>query len=286
MDKRRSVVITGASGFIGSRLVENLSKHDWKVYALTSRPKELAKNKNIVGIKCNWTLDGIKKAIKQLPDISFWIHAAAAVDMSDANPLHLYLQNSLLTQYVANYLCFKKKTFLIYLSSISVYGRLQKITLDVDPVPDTHYGLSKLLGERFCQALLGKRCLIIRLAGVWGEEQNPKLFVNRCLQEAKFGKSLVLKSISLAKRNYLWVGDIPNIVDYAYKKRLVGIQIAAGPKAISIYDMVNAIGKEFKVPVIIEKKDISDRDIIVKSSLKIPTTEFNKSLIHETHKNI
>lgn len=284
MDKRRNVVITGANGFIGSRLVEDLSKHNWNVFALTSRPEKLAKN--IVGIKCNWTIDDIKRTINQLPKISFWIHTAAKVDLTESDTLQLYFQNSLMTQLIADYLNNNRLSFLIFFSSISVYNKTQEITLDSEPIPDTHYGLSKLLGEKYCQNLLGKRCSIIRLAGVWGDEQNPKLFVNRCLQNAKIGKTIKLKSINMSKRNYLWVEDISGIVTYVYNKRLSGIQIAAGPEAISIYDMVDAIGKEFGVSVLAGKKNISDRDIIAKSSLGIPTTEFNKSLFYEAHKNI
>jgi nucleoside-diphosphate-sugar epimerase len=248
MDK--TVAITGAGGFIGRRLATCLAQLGWRVYAFTSGPKNLAATTGIKVIPCNWTKQGIKKIFRQAPDAALWVHAAARIDFTDQNIFALYYDNAVLAEYLALCLAHRNpESRLIYLSSISVYGHGQEMKTNVEPQPDNHYGLSKLLGERLCSAHLGDRCLVLRLAGVWGKERKPKLFINRCLQHAEAGYTLNIADSGLSMHNYLWVGDIPGIIVSAGLEKWHGIRLVAGPELLSINEMVDAIAAFFHVSV-------------------------------------
>lgn len=279
------VAILGAGGFIGGHLVRGLAQLGWDIHAITSQPESITETPQVTIVECHWSKDGIEKAFTRVQTADLWVHAAANLDFSNRNLLGLYHNNAALTELVARSVAaFTPNAQLIYLSTISVYGKDQAIAIDCEPQPDTHYGLSKLLGERFCEAHLGKQCLVFRLAGVWGIEEFPKLFINQCLQQAKKGHPLTLKGSGEHKRNYLWVGDISAIVNEGFEKHWHGTHLAAGPKPISIRDMVIAIGTRFDVQVNFDKH-LSSKDkpnVLVPVSPSIKTTPFIKSLQIET----
>jgi len=278
---RMKVAVTGAGGFIGKRLVVGLAQHGCDVYAVTSHPENIPTGPRITVVKCNWSIEGIEAALIEAQDAELWVHTAARVDFSGRNVLDLYRDNVLLTDHLLRGVAhFDVQARLIYLSSISVYGPNQEISLDVEPRPQTHYGLSKLLGERLCLAHLGERCLVYRLAGVWGRENSPKLFINRCLQLAESGQPLRVMGQGKARRNYLWVGDVPRLIIKGFEEDWCGIHLAAGPEAISIRDMVIAIGARFNVPVYFEKSipATDEQDVIVPISPNICTTPFLQAL--------
>lgn len=280
--------VTGAGGFVGRRLVTGLAQRGWYVYAITSHPENIPAASQVTVVRSTWTEEGIERAIAQAQDAVLWVHAAARIEFGDENVLHLYRDNALLTEHLVRRIArLDTSPRVIYLSTISVYGPGQEVNVSVEPRPDTHYGLSKLLGERFCLAYLGKRCLIYRLAGVWGKEKSPKLFINRCLQQAEAGYPLRVAGLGKSKRNYLWVGDVAAIVDLAFSKGWYGILLAGGPEPISIRDMVTAIGRRFGVPVYFEKKDGNEdeHDVLVKNSSELETTSFYQALNIETSRN-
>ncbi|MFC1992256.1 NAD-dependent epimerase/dehydratase family protein [Chloroflexota bacterium] len=277
----KTVAITGAGGFVGLRLVSELARQGWDIYAITSHAENIPESSRITTIGCNWTTEGIKEAFTQAKNAALWIHAAARVDLGDRDLLAMYHDNTLITEsLVLGIQSLSMETRLIYLSTVSVYNRGQEISVNVEPRPENHYGLSKLLGEHLCQAYMGKNCLVLRLAGVWGSERKPKLFINHCLQQAREGRPLIISGTGQAARNYLWVGDMPRIVSLAYEKKWHRILLAAGPELVSIHEMVTAIGAKFGVPVRFEGKGNakSEPDIIVNGLQGLPVTHFNDAL--------
>ena len=275
------IAISGAGGFVGKRLAIGMAQTGWKIRAITSHPQNMPENPRVEIINCDWTTEGIKAAVECAKDAALWVHAAARVDFGDENLLELYTDNALKSEILASEIkSISQEIWLVYLSSISVYGNNQRMAADTEPQPDSHYGLSKLLGEKLCLAVLGERCLALRLAGVWGGELKPKLFINRCLQQARAGKPLTIKGDGEGRRNYLWVGDVPRIVSKAYDENWHGVRLAAGPRAASVFEMAGAIGRHFGVPLRLEaKEDVSlEKDTIVEASPGLALTDFAAAL--------
>lgn len=277
----KTAAVIGAGGFIGSRLVTGLAKLGWKVYAVTSQPQNVAQSLNIKVISSAWTQRGVESAFAQARDAGLWVMTGARVDFSGRNILGLYRDNALLSEGWARLIAgLAPKPRIIYLSSISVYGPRQELGVKVSPEPESHYGLSKLLGERLCLAYLGNHCLVLRLSGVWGRERNPKLFVNRCLQQAGEGRALAVNGPGAAKRNYLWVGDMARIADRAYERRWHGLRLVGGPQPISMREMVTAIADRFGVTVNFTDAETPqlEMDVLVKIPPELPLTDFYEAL--------
>jgi len=278
-----SVAITGAGGFVGSRLVVALATQGWRVYAVTSQPERVSRGPMIKVLRCDWSREGIEAAFAQAKDAKIWVHTAARVDLAAQDILGLYRDNGLLTNYLVQLVAqLGTDTQFIYLSSISVYGKGQQLSTGVEPRPDTHYGLSKFLGEQSCMAHLGHRCLVLRLAGVWGREKSPKLFINQCLREAQQGCALKVKGFGNARRNYLWIGDVSKLILFANEERWQGVRLAAGPEAIPIRAMITSMAIRFRVPVqFAEDPAESESDVIVDSSSGFAATPFEEALTIE-----
>lgn len=279
------VAITGAGGFVGRRLVDHFAQKEFRVFALTSRPHSIPCNAAIQPVPCDWTPDGFDSAFRQARKAALWVHAAARLSVAQGNALRFYEANACLTARLAALLRAESPdSRAVYLSTISVYGESQEIALAVEPRPDTHYGMSKYLGERLAQACLGPRCLILRLAGVWGVEEAPKLFVNRCILMAARGQSLAIDGSGVGKRNYIWVGDIPLWVERGWQEAWTGVYLTASPFIVSIREMMQIIAERFGVRLRTSRRsrEAAEPDVVIPVLPGVPGTAFRTALVTET----
>ena len=277
----RCAVVTGAGGFLGGRLVDGLAARGWTVYAVTSRTGGVSRHPRVRGVSCSWTREGLRAALALVDSADLWVHAAARVDLRDENVHELYWANAALAELMARRVEQEPGAArLIYLSTISVYGAGQSLCESTEPQPDSNYGLSKLLGEGLCLARLQERCVVLRLAGVWGRQGIATLFVNHCLEQAHAGEALTLNGSGAGKRNYLWAGDLPRLAEAAFEQGWHGIRVAAGPEALSMRAMVEAIAARWGVPLVIEDRagNGPEPDVIAEASRELRTTGFRAGL--------
>ena len=278
------MAITGAGGFVGRRLVRHFARKGWRVFALTSDPSRVLRAERVTAIRCDWSPQGLAAALGQAREASVWVHAAARVDFGSGNEVELYEANTVLSGCLAR--LFDSETTgarLVYLSTVSVYGNPQTPSLEIAPRPDTAYGTSKLLGERLCQAFLGTRCLVLRLAGVWGLEERPKLFVNRCIGEALQGRDIAIRGPGLGKRNYVWAGDLPAWVERGVSEEWSGVRLVASPYTYTLMELGKIVADRFGVELRIgEPRDPApEHDVIVPVPPGVPGTDFRAALALE-----
>jgi dihydroflavonol-4-reductase len=151
------ILVTGASGFIGSFIVEEALNRGMEVWAAvrSSSSRAYLQDPRIHFVELN--LGSQKQMAEQLHDISFdyVVHAAGATKC-----IHSYDFFRINTQGTINLVNALRQLRMpirrfVYLSSLSVCGPLHeqqpyKDLVDSDtPRPDTIYGLSKLESEAF-----------------------------------------------------------------------------------------------------------------------------------------
>ncbi|MEP7229368.1 MAG: ADP-glyceromanno-heptose 6-epimerase [Ginsengibacter sp.] len=150
MDKKSSIVVTGAAGFIGSCLVRFLNDKGYKQLILVDDFSSIEKEKNLEG------RDFLKKIEREnffvwlqeeKPEIAFVFHIGARTDTTEFNySIHEHL-NVEYSQKVWNY-CTLNKIPLVYASSAATYGSGElgysddhSIIKDLKPL--NPYGVSK-----------------------------------------------------------------------------------------------------------------------------------------------
>lgn len=217
------VLLTGASGFIGSFLAETLLKYNYHVRCLLRRSSKLIWL-NDLDIECTFgKLDDLETIQRSLQDVDFVFHAAGITKAISEEDFQL--GNVQLTQKLCEAILkggFKLKR-LVHISSQAAAGpspTIQPINEETAPNPINLYGKSKLAAEKYVQQFKQEiPSTIIRPPAVYGPRDKD-----------------TLQYYKLLKR-----GIIPNIggrdkyLSLIYVKDLVAgiIQAAESPKTIN-----------------------------------------------------
>ena len=145
------LLITGASGLLGTKLCETALRNKHEVYSAYSQHKPVYGTPvelNILNLK------GQQRAIEKIKPEAV-IHSAALtdVDKCELEKELAWRTNFEATAHLAQ-LCKEHDVFLIYVSTDYVFDGEKGMYEEKDkPVPVNYYGLTKLKGEEAVQAL-------------------------------------------------------------------------------------------------------------------------------------
>ena len=220
----KKILITGASGFIGSTLVEEALQHDdWKIYAgvRTTSSKQYLTDRRIHFFNMNFAdvADLTQKLATEKFD--YIIHNAGATAVPQKAD---YFRIN--TDYVKNLIQAQRATGsniqkFVFMSSLAAYGCAdnfpdQKISAAHAPQPIDTYGESKLAAERFLQQQPDLPYLIFRPTAVYGPRDRDIFqffqIVNRGL-EAYIGTQR-------QDATFIYVGDLARLVIQATRSPL------------------------------------------------------------------
>lgn len=164
--------VTGASGFIGGRLVRWLRQHGWEVRGLVRpgrdpAPLRAAGAEPVVG-----TLDDLPVLRRACEGCAVVFHVAAALG-PDAAPPTVFRVNVGGTENVLQAACAAGVRRLVFTSSVAVYGEAAPEGADEDtpPHPSGPYGASKAQAEALCLRYMreqGIEVVLLRPCFVYG----------------------------------------------------------------------------------------------------------------------
>ncbi len=178
-----TVLITGASGFIGSHLVEEGLKRDYTVYAGVRRTssREYLKDKRIHFLEIDFSsVDKILNTLEacQIRGIRFQFVIHGAGITKSGKKKDYFRVNAQNTQ---NFIQALIKAGMIpdkfiFISSLAAYGpgnpeTMRPVLLSDTPNPIELYGKSKLEAEKFIRSLDSFPWLIVRPTGVYGPRE-------------------------------------------------------------------------------------------------------------------
>ena len=271
--KNSTFFITGATGLLGSALVETLIKLDLNIKIIVFvRSKEKAYRK--FGEAVKYYVGDIQNEISVEDAVDYVIHCANPTSSS------FFVKNPVETIETAvngsfNILKFslvKKPQIVIFLSTMEIHGTPQKgvkVHVEDGGSFDTQkvrncYPLSKMLCENLFLSYHDEYNLntcVLRLTQTFGpgiEYDDNRVFAEfaRCVIEQR---DIVLKTKGTTERSYLYVSDA---IDAILKIILNGVPgnvyTAANESTYcSIYDMAQLVARKGNINVVIKEMDIN-----------------------------
>ncbi len=215
----KRILITGASGFIGSFMVEQALANGYEVFAgirKTSNKKYL-KDDRIKFIEFNFAdNNNLKKTLsdfkKQNIHFNYIIHNAGitkANNKQDYFTINYQYTKNLIDALISTNSVPDK---FIYMSSLAAYGPVQKgkklIELTDKPCPVTSYGESKLKSEQYITAQNNFPHIIIRPIGVYGPREKDFYLYFKLIK--KHLQPLI--GFSKPKVSFIYVKDLVKVI--------------------------------------------------------------------------
>jgi len=210
----KSVLVTGACGFMGSHLVGKLLEEGASVFAL-DRP-EAFQGKHIESPRYFPLALDITRPLTAASDTRFdvvyHLAAIAAPIVCEQEPDKAFLTNVLGTYNVLRFALKGDAKKVIFLSSAHVYGISPKYmpTGEVHPLALLdNYTTTKVLGERLCRLFYDNHhlpYLIFRLFNSYGPGQPPGYFIPDMIVKAKSGH-ITLKGREVTK-DFIYIDDV------------------------------------------------------------------------------
>jgi nucleoside-diphosphate-sugar epimerase len=209
------ILITGASGFVGSFLVEEALKRGHQVYAgiRSTSSKKYLKNPKIQFLQLNFDKpDSYTHKLKEI-GFEYVIHNAGLTKAN--NPSDLFKVNAHFTQSFAEncsqYLPALKK--FLFVSSIAAYGpadnnNFNPVSSDSIPCPITDYGRSKLEAEGLLKKIDSFPWGIIRPTAVFGPREKDMYALFKAV---KMGISPKI-GFSDQKFSFIYVKDLARLM--------------------------------------------------------------------------
>lgn len=187
------ILVTGASGFIGSFIVEEGLARGYEVWAAVRKgsSRQFLQDERIRFIELD--LNSEERLEEQLEGhcFDYVVHAAGLTKTTDNN--QFFFVNTRGTMVLTEVLLRMKmplKRF-VYLSSLSIFGPVREqqpyteIVETDEPHPNTAYGRSKLLAEKFLEEKGEKNAfpyVILRPTGVYGPREKDYFMMAKSIR--------------------------------------------------------------------------------------------------------
>ena len=213
------LLVTGATGLIGSAVVRRLARREGEVVAAYRRtPCERSIRESVIPVRLDIAGRSDFDALES-SDLSAVIHLAASVpSMNDTRSSRYLRDNVTGTSNVVDFCRRKGIGTLVFASSISVYGANGILHEHEAPAPSGDYGSSKLEGEETCLKFAretGARVVVLRLSAVYGPGMRPTYVLPVFVEQAMRGEDLVVYGDGKSAMDYLHVEDAARAFEIA-----------------------------------------------------------------------
>jgi len=197
------ILLTGDKGFIGSTLSKRLVSLGHEVIGYD--------------IIDGFDLLDLKTLESYIKDVDVVFHMAAQADLTKLTDLEkgrdAIAQNVYATDNVA-YLCTKYKKWMIYVSTVCVYGNQDKHPETEDttlPNPSELYACSKYSAEWIVKGYAKNYDMpytILRFATIYGEGMRPALGIHIFISQALKGKDITVHGDGKQDRTQTYIDDL------------------------------------------------------------------------------
>ena len=221
-----TILITGATGFIGSFIVEEALRRGMEVWAAVRKSSNCRYLQDARIHQIELHLDDKEQLKRQLSALrlDYVVHAAGVT--KSLHKEDFARTNTEGTRHLAEALVELKMPLrrFVFLSSLSIFGPVheqqpyQEITASDSPQPNTAYGRSKLAAEQLLASIPNLPYIILRPTGVYGpRERDYMMMVESIRQHVDFAVGFRPQVIT-----FVYVADVVHAVFLALDHGRVG----------------------------------------------------------------
>jgi len=242
--ENRRILVTGSSGFIGSKLVQKLLSMEHEVIGLDI-VRSICDDENFKHFSVDFTDKNELLSLFDLvkPDVCYHVGAIADLNFARKHPAKTVEVNVMGTANLVE-ACKKHDILLNYVSTCCVYGNTTQhpTTEDAPKNPTEIYGQTKLAGECILlgyHQLYGMPFNIVRPSTVYGEGMRPALAVYIFLTKAMKGEIIPIHGTGKQTRSFIYIDDlIDGMVKVLERSRNQVINLA-GAQEISVIQLAH-----------------------------------------------
>lgn len=247
-----NALVTGATGFVGSHLCEELVRRGYNVFGL-SRTGRVHNVRSLLNQKGFHLHRGDIRDVKILCDIvkasniKVIFHLAAQLPHGEAlnNPFLFFNINAMGTLNLLHAAYLNSVDKFIYASTMSVYSEFPSY-LPVDeeyPVqPSTIYGVSKLEGELYCNVYSKViNVVVLRYGGAYGKGQPKHKVIPKFISQALSNMPVTICGDGTQTSDFVYVKDIVQGTLLALERDKLGVYNIGGGEEVSISDLAKRI---------------------------------------------
>lgn len=304
----KTVLVTGASGFIASYIVETLlyindthAQSNIRVICLVRNKKNALKkfsfNENREDVVF-WEQDVVESIYSRKEHIDYIIHAASYATPSKygIDPVGTLLPNAIGTYHLLEYARQKPLLGFLFISSCEIYGDVGNSNGQIseedkgalDPIElRSCYAESKRMGETMCMSWYAQYQVLTKVARLF-HTYGPKMSLSDGRVHSDFVGSIVsnntimIKSDGNARRAFSYIVDSITGLFTILLKGEVGQAYNVGNNTlISIKDLAYALVSYFperKLRIITQLRDHSDSYLSSKIHIQSPNLDKIESL--------
>ncbi|HEX9504501.1 MAG TPA: NAD-dependent epimerase/dehydratase family protein [Acidimicrobiia bacterium] len=247
------VLVTGASGFIGSALVAALRASGSDVFVVDIRPFPDASVPGVVGDLRDPGV--VAAAFSSRPSAVFHLAARTSVLQSLKDPQGVFDVNVDITQRLLEGARAAGTGSFVFASTNAVVGETNGVRIDEDvPLrPLTPYGATKAAAEMVCSAYASSYDMAvcpIRFTNVYGHGMgNKDTFVIRLMRAAATTRPALIYGDGLQERDYLHVDDAVGAMILAQRKGVRGPLVVGTGHSTSVVDLCQMTSDVVGAPI-------------------------------------
>lgn len=270
------ILVTGATGFIGSQIVVSLTKKYGRDSVV------ILSSKNVVGVTCfeYYNVRDFGTEVTSFDDITHVIHAGAFIpkETDQAGNIEACCSNVDFTKTLLSH-NFRSLVRILNISSSDVYESTNGRLSESSPIrPVSLYASSKLYCEDMVKAFSetsGVSYINLRVGHVYGPgEEKYKKVLPLAIKNILTGKPVELWGDGSDLRSFIFINDVVEAVVNAltFSSNNININVVSG-NAVSILELLQLLKSVSSKSMTIINRDSSHirRDLIFDNSYLIQT---------------